>query len=310
MSVRKKKDVGVRRPAVQEIEGDEAEVVAKVHLDARIGKTLDVRFRDLALHEHGVLAPLEDLADCKQGRPTLVDERVHVGRIASLLLVPKAEFAAEARAHQHLVHRRVELDPRIALGKRAGVPAEELRPVPVLEIADPVGNAEMTEVDDGNDAAVPQCRKHFVRERPVVASRTEVHAVIRQAVTKIARTDRPAQREVLAPRRVMFRRFELVAPASPLDGRVTAFDPRRHHPRLRRPGAGGRGIGQRPAVCGLQLPERGAHDATGYRRCAILIADSAPTTATIAVMSAARTRSGSTMAALRLARAPKRPRAP
>ena len=56
--------------------------------------------------------------------------------------------AEKTRADEHLVHRRVELHPREALGEGARVVGEQLGEVRVLEIADPVRHAEMAEVDD------------------------------------------------------------------------------------------------------------------------------------------------------------------
>ena len=62
----------------------------------------------------------------------------------------------EGGADEHLVDRRVELHPRIALGERARVVGEQLGKVGVLEVADPVGHAEVAEVGDRRDVAPPQ----------------------------------------------------------------------------------------------------------------------------------------------------------
>ena len=82
------------------------------------------------------------------------------------LLVPPAIFGREGRANEHLVHRRVELHPRVALGKGGGIAFEQDREIRVLEIADPVGNTEMAKVDDRRDVASPELGKGDVRRIP------------------------------------------------------------------------------------------------------------------------------------------------
>ena len=98
-----------------------------------------------------------------------VTKRAVVGH----LLVPPAIFGREHRADEHLVDRRVELHPGEALGEGAGIVGEELREIGILEIADPVGHAEMAEVDDRRDVAPLQLGEGQVGELPIVAARAE-----------------------------------------------------------------------------------------------------------------------------------------
>ena len=93
------------------------------------------------------------------------------------LLVPPAVGGREERADEHLVDRRVELHPGKALGEGLGVVREKLGKIRVLEIADPVGHAEMAEVDDRNDVEVHQADEGDVGELPVVAPRAEERPV-------------------------------------------------------------------------------------------------------------------------------------
>jgi len=96
------------------------------------------------------------------------------------LLVPPAVLGGEHCADEHLVDRRVELYPRISVGKGRSVAGEKLRKVWVLKIADPVGNAEMAEVDDRRDVSPAKVRKGQIGEFPVVLPRTEIGAVNRR----------------------------------------------------------------------------------------------------------------------------------
>ena len=80
-------------------------------------------------------------------------ERRDEGLIAAQLLVPPAIGGRELGADEHLVDRRVELNPGKAAREVFRVSREKLRKIGVLEVADPVGHAEMAEVDDRNDVA-------------------------------------------------------------------------------------------------------------------------------------------------------------
>ena len=95
-------------------------------------------------------------------------ERGDEGPVAHQLLVPPAEGGRELGADEHLVDRGVELDPREAMREGAGILGKQLGEVRVLEVADPVGHAEVAQVDDGNDAALLQPGERQIGELPVV----------------------------------------------------------------------------------------------------------------------------------------------
>ena len=59
--------------------------------------------------------------------------------------------ARRSRANEHLVHRCIELEPRIPLRERRGICREQPGKVRVLEIPDPIGHAEVAEVGYRND---------------------------------------------------------------------------------------------------------------------------------------------------------------
>ena len=145
--------VRVNPPAVVEVERKKAPRVEELgERDRRRAVGMEV-LRGLALDEDGVGADVEDrrhgqhigLDDVFQGR----DE----GLITRKLLVPPAVGGRERGADEHLVDRRVELNPGKTLGEGPGIPGEELGKVGVLEVADPVGHAEVAEVDDRHDIA-------------------------------------------------------------------------------------------------------------------------------------------------------------
>ena len=72
----------------------------------------------------------------------------------------------------------------IALGELAGIVREQPREVGVLEIADPVGHAEVAEVDDRRDVAPLQLGEGDVGEFPVELVGAEEGAVERRPVAQ------------------------------------------------------------------------------------------------------------------------------
>ena len=76
----------------------------------------------------------------------------------------------ELGADVDLVDRRVEPHPGEALGEGPGEAGEELGPVRVLEVPDPVGHPEVAQVDDRHDPQPPHLGEDEVGELPVVAS--------------------------------------------------------------------------------------------------------------------------------------------
>src|SRR5829696_6907997 len=125
--------------------------------------------RGLALDENGVWADVEDGGHREHVGFDDVLESRHEGPVACELLVPPAVGGRESGADEHLVHGRVELDPRVASREGAGVLGKEWRKLRVLKVADPVRHAEVAEIDNRGDVEALQATKCLVREVPVVA---------------------------------------------------------------------------------------------------------------------------------------------
>src|SRR3954452_25404759 len=160
----------VDAPAVVEVERQIAAGVEDLGLIDRIRLIGVEVFRGLTLDKNRIRAKVEDGGHREHVRLDDVLERCHEGLIARELLVPPAVSRREGGAHKHLVHVGVELHPRKALGESAGVLGKELRKIRVLEVADPVRRAEVTEIDDWDDVEALQATECLVREVPVVAT--------------------------------------------------------------------------------------------------------------------------------------------
>ena len=164
--------------------------------------------------DHGEHVRLDDVLQCG-------DERAVVLR----LLVPPAIFGREDRADEHLVDRRVELDPGKALGEGARIIGEKLREIGILEIADPVGNAEMAKVDDRRDVAPLQLREGEVGEFPVMLVRAEQGPVERRPEAQEMDAELLDAVEVGTPVPVMAAGLHLVdSGAAAVDGRNAVLD--------------------------------------------------------------------------------------
>jgi hypothetical protein len=177
------------------------------------------------LNKDRVVAALEDgfhrqqvgAADVFQGG----DERALVVR----LLVPPAVSGGEESADVHLVDRGVELHPREPGGEGGGIRVEQLGKLGVLKVADPVRQAEVAEVDDGDDLATVEVGEGRVCEGPVVAAGAEKRLIDRWAVTQ----ERDAQFldfvEVGGPLVVVTAGLHLVdADAAVVDGGIAVLD--------------------------------------------------------------------------------------
>src|SRR5215207_4151723 len=98
-------------------------------------------------------------------------ERGDVRIVGLQPFVPPAVLGREHRRDEYLVDRRVKAHPRKTRRKGTGVLGEMLGEVGVLEIAQPVWNAEMAKVGDRRDADPVKLVIGLVRERPVVSAR-------------------------------------------------------------------------------------------------------------------------------------------
>ncbi len=216
------------RVPVREVERQEASQVEHAReLEARRIGGVEVLGR-LVLDEEWSIRAGEDrphrehvrLRQMLDGR----DERA----VAGEPLVPPAVAGGEEGGDEDLVDRRVEPERGIAAGERAGVLRERTRQLRVLEALEPVGDAEVQQVDDGLDPQSRELGEGLVGERPVVPSGTEMHAVVRRAVAEEAAADLLHEREILAPPIVVAGPFHLVDAAGRsvlgADGRVAPLD--------------------------------------------------------------------------------------
>src|SRR4029079_10156957 len=185
------------------------------------------RFR---LDEDGVVAALEDLDHPHHIGFDEVLQRRGEALVVILLIGLTAVFGREDRADEHLVDRGEQLDPWIALGELAGISREQLRKVGVLEVADPVGHSEVSEVDDWRDLAPLQLREGEVGKFPVELARAEVGLVDRRGGAEIVDPDLGHAVEILAPALVMAANRHLVdAGLAMVDRRDAVLDPGREH---------------------------------------------------------------------------------
>ena len=222
--------LAVDAAAVIEVEAEEAAGVHQLRLvDRRRAVGVEI-FRAFGLDEDGVRPPLQYLDHRQHVRLDDVLERGDEAPVVGRLLVPPAVFGREDRADEHLVDRRVELHPGEAVGEGAGIGGEELREIRVLEIADPVGNSEMAEVDDRRDVAPLQLGEGEVGEFPIVLVGAEQGAVERRPVAKEMDAELVDAVEIGLPVPVMAARLHLVDPgAAAVDGRDAVLDPGREH---------------------------------------------------------------------------------
>src|ERR1043166_4760761 len=149
------------------------------------------------------------------------------------LLVPPTETGREHRANQHLVDRRIELDPRKAARKGSGVFGKKLREIRVLKIAKPIRSEEMAEIGDRINLALPQFTKRLVREGPLVSFRTEENAIERDAVTQEFDSEFFDAIEIRSPVGVVATLLHLINPrAALMDRRTAVFHPCGEHERI------------------------------------------------------------------------------
>src|SRR5450830_1268652 len=136
------------------------------------------------------------------------------GAVAAQLLVPPAVQGGKLGADRHLVDGRVQLQPGIAAGKGARVIGEAAGEIRVLEIAQPVGQAKMAEVDDGDQIAPLQVQQGVVGKRPVVAA-------VAQLLDQV---------EVEPPVAVMAALLQLIDPGlAVMNGGIAILDPGGKH---------------------------------------------------------------------------------
>src|SRR3954467_3654743 len=197
-------------PAVVEVERQIAASVEDLGLIDRIRLIGVEVFRGLTLDENDVRTNIEDGGHREHIGFDDVLERGHEGLIARELLVPPAISSRKGGADEHLVHGRVELHPRKALGESAGVLGKELRKIRVLEVADPVRHAEVTEIDDWDDVEALQATEGLVRKVPVIAAVSQPGAVDGWAIAQVTNVEIPQEREVCLPMLVMPARLQFI----------------------------------------------------------------------------------------------------
>ncbi len=216
--------------AVIEVEREEA---ARVHLLRRPDRSGAVGvkiFRGFALDEDRVGPPLQDLHHRQHVALDDILERGDKCSVRSHLLVPPAIFGGEDRADEHLVHRRVELDPGIAIGKGGRVGCQLRCEVRILEVAEPIRHTEVAQVHDRSDVTSLQVPQGQVSELPIIFAGRQERPVNGRAVAKELDADVLDEVEVLAPALIMAARFHLIDPSAPvIDRRDAILDPGGEH---------------------------------------------------------------------------------
>ncbi len=166
------------------------------------------------------------------------------GGVCIELFIPPAPPRGEGGADVHLVDGRIELNPGVASGEIPGIALEEHREVGVLEVADPVRQPEMAEIDDRYDVAALQILEGVVGELPVVAPVTQPGLVDRRAVAQERDPEFLDQGEVGLPVLVEAALLQLIDPiAAVVDGRHAVLD------------AGGEHEGKHGVLLGPHGPE-------------------------------------------------------
>src|SRR5450830_157457 len=152
------------------------------------------------------------------------------GAVAAQLLVPPAVQGGKLGADRHLVDGRVQLQPGIAAGKGARVIGEAAGEIRVLEIAQPVGQAKMAEVDDGDQIAPLQVQQGVVGKRPVVAAVAQPGAVDGRPVAQHPHAQLLDQVEGEPPVTVMAALLQLIdAGLAVMNGGIAVLDPGGKH---------------------------------------------------------------------------------
>jgi hypothetical protein len=154
----------------------------------------------LTLNKDGIGPHPQDLVDGeKVGLAEVLEGRNEGAMIALPALVPEPGQGGKLGTDVNFIDRRVEPHPGKTLGEDPSVAGEELRPVRVLEVADPVGHPKVAQVDNRHDAEPLHLGKHEVSELPIVSIGTDVDAVVRWSIAQPVQTKLANQRQILLP---------------------------------------------------------------------------------------------------------------
>ena len=191
--------------SVKQVERKESSLILKGGelLDFGIGAAGLVEFAALAVDEDGVRSRFEDRIGHSDAGRREMECRSHERFLVFSLLVPHAVERAHSCADVHLVDRRIEAHPRVALCERTGIFGERGRDFRVLEVSEPMGNPEVAQVDDRLGAIGLEVRHGLVDQLPVVAARSIMDEVQRRTVAKVRNADLPSQLEIPLPEVVM-----------------------------------------------------------------------------------------------------------
>ena len=174
--------------------------------------------------EDRVGAEVEDGPHAQDGGPDAVLDVGDEGGVGHHPLVPPAVAGREQGGDVDLVDRGVVLDPVVLLGEGVGVVGEAGGPVGVLEVAEPVGQAEVDQVDDGDDAQAAHLVHDGVEERPVVLAGADPDAVDGGAVAEVLQAEVADELEVGLPQLVVAGGLEFVDADVAGDGGARALD--------------------------------------------------------------------------------------
>ena len=217
--------VRVRHMRIKQVKRDEALLVSEHRFERRRGLGFVNEFGGLGLHDYAI-GPA--CGDCLRAQDTRCDAMLDRGDepgVGFELFVPRAFLGRHLGGDEDLVDRGVIAHPRIALRYCPAVAREQQGQIGVLEIANPVGQAEVEQVEDRHDVQSLHFVHHQIGEVPVIPAGPQEHAMDRQPVAQYAQAKVAGQCQILRPAFVMAAFVKQVAAgAAIVDGRVGAFD--------------------------------------------------------------------------------------
>src|SRR6185437_1129492 len=110
-------------------------------------------FRRFALDEDSIRADFQNGMHRQDIRFDDVFESRDKSSVAFKLFIPPTKRCGKEGAYEHLVYWRVKLNPWKAARKRIRVPSVQLGKVGILEIANPIRNAEVTRIGNRQNIA-------------------------------------------------------------------------------------------------------------------------------------------------------------
>ena len=186
-------------------------------------------------YEHGRPVRVDTIVISTQHASYIDHEQIRLAKVlqgsyerlvALQPLIPPSELSGEGRRDKDLVDGCVEAHPFKPFRECLGVLREQLGPVRVLEIPDPIRHTEVAQIYDESDLLLMQHIERFIREAPVVFARTGVGRVIGWAVAQSVQAKFANELEILFPLRVVPALRHLVDARAGCQGRIAVLDAR------------------------------------------------------------------------------------